>query len=98
MNTTELINEIARRSKSTPYPLTRRAVGYVIDELLELVTQELSQEGGEIRLRGIGVLTTTKRRMPNIRSLPNIDLYNDTQHSFLWIQFRASSKLRHLTD
>jgi nucleoid DNA-binding protein len=94
MNTTELIHEIARRSKSTPHPLTRRQVGYMLDTLLELMTDELRQEGGEIRLRGLGVLTVKKRAMPKTGHLVNVDLPGKEAGTYRWVQFRASSKLR----
>ena len=56
MNTTEIIYEIARRSKHTPRPLTREEVSLAIDFLLVILLEELTQPNGEIRLKHIGTL------------------------------------------
>jgi len=65
MNTTELINEIARRSQITRTRLTRQQVGLIIDLLLEVLADELSQPDGEIRLKQFGVFSVKAGKMPH---------------------------------
>jgi hypothetical protein len=56
MNTTEIIYEIARRSKHTPRPMTREEISVTMDLLLDILSEELSRIDGEIRLKRIGIL------------------------------------------
>lgn len=65
MNTTEMIYEIARRTQTTRNPLTRKQVAIVMDELIELMTEELSSSEGEIRLKQIGIFRVKQAKMPN---------------------------------
>ena len=65
MNTTEMINEIARRTQPTPNPLTHKQVAIVIDSLIDLMIEELSSPEGEIRLKQIGVFRVKRTKMPS---------------------------------
>lgn len=64
MNTTELVIEIARRSKTRRVRLTRQQVEAVMDLLLDILREELTQPGGEIRLREFGVFTVEQAKKP----------------------------------
>ncbi|MDQ7026250.1 MAG: hypothetical protein Q9P01_13225 [Anaerolineae bacterium] len=62
MNTTQLIYEIACRSKHSRRPLTREDVSLAMDLLLDILLEELTKPEGEIRLRHIGILRLKKCR------------------------------------
>jgi nucleoid DNA-binding protein len=56
VNTTEIIYEIARRSKQTSRPLTREEVTVAIDLMLAVLLEELLQPNGTVHLKRIGTL------------------------------------------
>ena len=64
MNTTEIIYEIARRTKRTSRSVTRDEVSLVIDLLLDILIEELTKPSGRIYLRNIGLLYVKTIRYP----------------------------------
>lgn len=69
MNTTELIHEVARRSKATRTPLTREQTAQAVDLLLDLMREQLSQPDGEVRLKSFCTIRVVSavRRTGNLR-------------------------------
>lgn len=63
MNRSDLIIEIAKRSKVTRQPLTRREVEHVIDLMLDIFEDQLTQPDGGIRLGELGLLSVHERRL-----------------------------------
>lgn len=57
MNTTEMIDEITKRTFSTRTRLNRRQVGLVLDLLADVIAEELAQPNGRVNLREVGTLT-----------------------------------------
>ncbi len=56
MNVTELINEIARRTKKTRYQLTRPEVEQAITIMVDILREELSQLNGKFSIDNFGIL------------------------------------------
>ena len=61
LNRTDLIVEIARRTKTTTRPLTRNEVGHVLDIMLDIFEDQLTRPDGEIRLGELGILGVQRR-------------------------------------
>jgi nucleoid DNA-binding protein len=100
MNTTDLIYEIARRTKHTHRPLTRDDVTAVVDLLLDLMTEELTQSQGEIRLKGIGILKVKQAKrsggkLKTGQALPQIQKQHNGHYYRLTLT-ASRSLLQHL--
>ena len=63
LNRTDLIIEIARRTKVTERQLTRDEVAHVIDIMLDIFEDQLTQPDGGIRLGELGLLGVHERRI-----------------------------------
>jgi nucleoid DNA-binding protein len=98
MNRSELIFEIAKRSKVRPVVLTRQQVELVIDLLLELMTEELSRPDGAVRLGEFGVLEVQKRVRRQGKSGLLLDgrsgAVREVSRVAYHFRFRPSRKLR----
>lgn len=103
MNTTELTNEIARRSKVTRTRLSRREVSAVLDLLLDVMAEELSQPEGKVILTNFATLSVEpgQRSGGQLRSGEQLrdQALGETYH---WLRFRASraltARLRHQAE
>lgn len=95
MNTTDLIHEIARRSKPSRRPLTRAQAEHALDLLLEIMIEELAQEGGEVRLRGFGVFRAKQAKKSGGRLKRGTEeAANDRGETYLRVQFKRSRTSR----
>ena len=63
LNRTDLIIEIARQTKTTSRQLTRDDVEHVIDIMLDIMQDQLTQPDGGIRLGELGLLGVHERRI-----------------------------------
>ncbi|MEM9955880.1 MAG: HU family DNA-binding protein [Chloroflexota bacterium] len=63
LNRSDLIIEIAKRTKTTSQQLTRREVEHVIDIMLDIFEDQLTQPDGGIRLGELGLLGVQERRL-----------------------------------
>ena len=69
LNRTDLIIEIARRTKTTHRQMTRDDVTHVIDIMLDIFEDQLTQPDGGIRLGELGLLGVHERRISPGKSL-----------------------------
>lgn len=65
MNVTELINEIARRTKKTRYQLTRPEVEQAVTIMVDILREELSQPNGKFSIDNFGILEVQRRIRKN---------------------------------
>ena len=65
MNVTELINEVARRTKKTRYQLTRPEVEQAITIMVDILREELSQPNGKFSIDNFGILEVQQRMRKN---------------------------------
>ena len=65
MNVTELINEIARRTKKTRYQLTRPEVEQAITIMVEILAEEMSRPNGKLSIDNFGILEVQQRIRKN---------------------------------
>ena len=62
MNTTEIIYEIARRSKESHIRLSRKEVAHVVNLFLAVLKEELAKPTGEVRLQSFGIFSVQERK------------------------------------
>lgn len=68
VNRSDLIIEVAKRTKATRQQLTRREVEHVIDIMLDIFEDQLTQPDGGIRLGELGLLSVQERRLDSSKS------------------------------
>ena len=61
MNVTQLINEIARRTKKTRYQLMRPEVEQAITLMVEILGEEMSKPNGKFSIDNFGILEVQRR-------------------------------------
>ena len=98
LNRTDLIVEIAKRSKTTARPLTRDEVGHVMDIMLDIFEDQLTRPDGEIRLGEFGVLGVQRRvkRKGQAGQLYNIQTGEamKTPRTAYYIRFQPAKTLK----
>lgn len=98
LNRTDLIVEIAKRTKMTARPLTRDEVGHVLDILLDIFEDQLTRPDGEIRLGELGVLGVQRRvkRKGQSGQLYNIQTGEaiNTPRTAYYIRFQPTKTLK----
>jgi nucleoid DNA-binding protein len=65
MNPTELVIEIARRTKTRRYQLSRPQVEEAINAFVEILQEELSRPDGRLSIPNVGVLEIERRQRKN---------------------------------
>lgn len=95
MNRSDLVEEIARRSRQTHHRLLEREVRQVIDLLIELVAEELSRPDGRVGLLGVGILEVQSFRvggqLKDIRTGEMISLDDNLRYR---VRFKAALPLK----
>ncbi len=95
MNRQELCRAIAQRSKPTATQFTEQEAEHFFELLLEILTEELSQPGGKIRLSNFGILEVVERRTQGGKlRIGNSDQYAAVAPIRHVIQWRPSRKMK----
>ncbi len=97
MNVTELINEIARRTKKTRYQLTRPEVEQAITLMVEILGEEMTKPNGKLSIDNFGILEVQRRVRKNggmIRSGNSTQTRELTSGVSYRCRFKASRALQ----
>jgi nucleoid DNA-binding protein len=95
VNKTELVKRIAKESKVTHSPLTRKQVRQVLDALFEALAEELTQPGGRVEIEHFGVLESRLiRNSPRGRLIGKDGITRRPPKERLVITFRAAKGLK----